>query len=304
VSKKGKPLNDCAMNRGRDMVMCPGFFQSLSFDRIKAAAAGLADRSVRIVKDFVKASKNIISDVTKELKSAAKVEAVTTTELETITATGLERLGHASQTAVDLVDEIVQSVTDAVEGEGGPEGLIASSYASYEEDGFEADTDEGIVKLRNYIAEGLEGVSASNVKVEADLDEQLQAGRAEINGCHQSLVEKVQQRQNAAMERNQKQLAQKNKKEKVAVDRVAESEERKRKAAAVAAVSEAPSLKKKRVPKAVQCDINFCLVTKVEGDNGWVKCRVSKKCKRHFCPLEDCQKIIVRHEAVCVHRPN
>jgi hypothetical protein len=249
--------------------------------------------------------------VTKELKSAAKAEAVTTADLETITAAGLERLGHASQTAVGFVDEIAQSVTDAVEVEGGPDGLIASSNASYEEDGFEADADVGIVKLRNYIAKGLDGVSASNVKVEADLDEQLQAGRAEINGCHQSLVEKVQQRQNVAMERNQRQLekdeAQKKKKDKVEAERAAGSEGRKRKAAAVAAVPdgpEAPSSKKKRVPKAVQCDNNFCLATKVEGDNGWVKCSVSKKCKRHFCPLEECQKIIERHEAVCDHRPN
>jgi hypothetical protein len=312
VDKRGKPLNDCAMNRQRNLVMTPEFFQTVASGRIAKAVGSAAKLEAKVLTDFSKEAKNTTSKAIQDLDVASKLQAATSAELSDIAKGCVEELKQHALEASSRLLSILEEATAEVQNEGGAAGLSASRETYGDRDA--AQNDPGVAVLREYIAVGQADLAVSSEKVTEQLGDQLKASCEVVNARAAHIVSKLEHKARANLEKNQRKQAAREKKQEMEAKKAAEREEKKRKAAereekkrkadeaavaAGAAAAEGTTQKKKRgARKAVECDNSACMVLQEQGEGlGWLKCQKSKKCKRHYCPA--CQENRVKHEAVC-----
>jgi archaellum component FlaD/FlaE len=123
----------------------------------------------------------------------------------------------------------------------------------------------------------------------------------QVTDAASDVTAKVEKRREEALQKNERQ----EKKNEKAAEAAKQKQEKavkadkKRKDREEAAAAEGGTLKKPKKKAVVPCGNPCCGAVRAEGEQGWLKCQHSKKCKMHFCPSEVCQTMRNDHEAVC-----
>jgi hypothetical protein len=269
VDKAGKPLNECAMNRQRNLLMSEAFFLGNAGDRIDKAVESAAKLETTAVKDFNRDAKGITSKAIKDLATAAKLPTATNTELKGIADDSVDSLEQLALDTSTHLEEILEDATAEVDTEGSAAGLRASGSAYG--DAPPAEDDAGVVALRKLIASGTANLIASKENLADQLADDLQGYCDQIEEAAQNVIAKVDKRRQDALRKNQKQenardaadkkaaeaqqkQREKEEKQREKEEKQREKEDNKRKAAEMAAAAGARAKKprKKAVVKQVQ----------------------------------------------------
>lgn len=295
VDKAGKPLNECAMNRQRNLLMSEAFFLGNAGDRIDKAVESAAKLETTAVKDFHRDAKDITSKAIKDLATAAKLPTATNTELKGIADDSVDSLEQLALDTSTHLDEILEDATAEVDTEGSAAGLRASGSAYG--DAPPAEDDAGVAALRKLIASGTANLIASKENLADQLADDLKGCCDQIEEAAQNVIAKVEKRRQDALEKNQKQEKAREKAAE-AQNKQKEKEDNKRKAAAAAAAA-GVSAKKPRKKAVVKCKNPSCMNVWVDGEQAWLKCPHFKECEMRFCPKAACQQMRQDHEKLC-----
>jgi hypothetical protein len=294
VDKKGKPLNDCALNRQRNVLMNPGFYLNLAMDKVKSSVASYTPRVQIGMKAFNSASKIITTEVSKELTAASKTPATTNADLTEIEDAGLARLFELGDTATIAEWDVFLAIKKAIEKEGEPDRLIAvrETYGDDITDEAGESTDGGIVKLNEAIAKGIVDAEANKDEWHTKLVSHYNEHVAVITTHCRLLSERMKTVEKAALAKQQKMADKRINAEKKAeaaqlqAEKKAESQRRKE--------EDGPPPPKKRV-QAMKCANPVCMPQQND-DYGLTKC-AKKYCNLYFCGI--CEQIKIQHEGIC-----
>jgi hypothetical protein len=306
VDKEGKPLNDCAMNRQRNLLVSGSLFLGIAGDRIEKAVESAAKLETTAVKDFNREAKDITTNATKDLAAASKLPTATNSELKGIADGSVDSLEQLSLETSARLDEILQEATAEVDKEGSPAGLRASSSAYGDE--LPAEDDAGVAALKELIATGTGNLNVSRENFVEQLADYLQGYCDQIVEAAQNAIAKVDKRRNKALRENERQekahnaadkkAAEAQKKQREKEEKQREKEDNKRKAAEMAAAAGVPA-KKPRKKAVVKCKNPSCMNVWADGEQGWLKCPNFKECEMRFCPKVVCQQMRQDHENLC-----